>query len=190
MNERFEQWYPTNVMTGSFLDYARLTELTNELLVAEPLLTSPNIIIDDRNLFDSDLVELAQFKQQVVVPAFDQYLKNAHDMNLSDFVQFKFKSWISSNDLCSHNHAGSHFSAVFYLQSESSQGGALQIHDPRFNANRGYPSYKKLTSHFARKDFCANTGDFIIFPSFLYHAVGPFVGNLRIAMPVDLFLSK
>jgi len=190
MNEHVEQLYPTNIMTGSFLDYARLSELTNELLVTGPLVASPNTIMGDRDLFDSDLVELDQFKQQVVVPAFDQYLKMAHDMNLSEFSRYKFKSWISSNTLNLHNHAGSHFSGVFYIQSESSQGGALQLYDPRSNANRGYPQYDKLTSHFARKDFHANTGDFIIFPSFLYHTVGTFVGNLRIAMPVDLFLSK
>jgi hypothetical protein len=33
------------------------------------------------------------------------------------------------------------------------------------------------------------TGDVLVFPGYVYHAVNPFMSNLRIAVPVDLLLD-
>jgi hypothetical protein len=191
MNEEFKQLYPTNVMTGSFADYQQLPDIMNELLIKSPLLGASNKPIDMDNLFDNidALPELASFRDQVITPAFEKYLKHYHNLSLQDFRSYKFRSWISSNDVSYHNHTSSHFSAVFYVYvDDANSGGRLELYDPRGNASRGYPALDKLTKQFARTDFQPETGKFIIFPSFLYHQVGDYLGNLRISLPVDLFL--
>lgn len=190
MNEEFKQLYPTNVMTGSFANYEFLPDITNELLVNAPLLGASNAPIDNINLFDhlEDRPELVKFRDAVIEPAFAKYLSHYHDLNLDKFSSYKFRSWVSSNDVQYHNHTSSHFSAVFYIYVDASTGGRLEMYDPRGNASRGYPAVDKLTKQFSRTDYQPETGGFIIFPSFLYHQVGQYLGNLRISLPVDLFL--
>jgi hypothetical protein len=58
--------------------------------------------------------------------------------------------------------------------------------DPRANANRGYKDQFK--SMFSNETYLPKSGEYLIFPSYLYHHTISFTGNMRIAMPVDLFL--
>jgi hypothetical protein len=86
-----------------------------------------------------------------------------------------------------HNHSGSYLSAVFYLLcEENDKGGEIVLQDPRFNANRGYK--EEYNNWFNNEIMTPKTGQFIIFPSFLYHTVKTFYGKIRLAMPVDLIL--
>jgi hypothetical protein len=129
------------------------------------------------------LKELAEEK-------FGEYLEKVYDIDIHDY-HFKFKSWLTGNgggySMDTHNHAGSPFVAVFYIMAEhEDRGGEIVFSDPRTNANRGYtlefqPQFKP-TVHMPQ------TGDVVIFPGFLYHHVRRYDANLRIALPVDLFL--
>jgi hypothetical protein len=72
-------------------------------------------------------------------------------------------------------------------ENTQTQGGVVRFHDPRFNANRG------MLAPFASKhkdyEFLPKSGDFLIFPSYLYHSVSTFHGNLRLIVPVDMYKS-
>lgn len=86
----------------------------------------------------------------------------------------------------SHNHANSAVSFVFYFQAE--EGGDLILHDPRANANRGYRA--EFQEAFGLKDieWTPQSGDIIMFPSFLYHSVLKNRGtSTRIAVALDFY---
>jgi hypothetical protein len=86
-----------------------------------------------------------------------------------------------------HNHAGSPISSVFYLMNEEQQaGGELVLMDPRHNANRGYQ--EQFKPMFENQYYAPKSGEFTMFPGFVYHHTLPFKGKIRLAMPVDLFL--
>ena len=82
-----------------------------------------------------------------------------------------------------HQHQGSLLSGVFYVYCNS---GEIRFHDPRVNAQRGYPN--ELQRYFSPKTYKPKTGDLLLFPSFLQHEVS---NNLskepRVIMPFDVF---
>ena len=89
--------------------------------------------------------------------------------------------------MINHNHKGAHLSAVFYLfNSDPNKGGEIVFHDPRGNANRGYTGdyWKDFFSPLKLKVFSYK---FVVFPSFLYHQITTYTGNLRVGIAVDLF---
>jgi predicted 2-oxoglutarate/Fe(II)-dependent dioxygenase YbiX len=70
--------------------------------------------------------------------------------------------------------------------SDQYKGGELVLLDSRTNANRGYKEeFKKL---FENKTYLPTSGEYLMFPSHVYHHTIPFTGSMRLAMPVDLFL--
>jgi hypothetical protein len=82
-----------------------------------------------------------------------------------------------------HQHQGSLISGVFYVYCNS---GDLRLHDPRVNAQRGYPN--ELQSYFKPKVLQPKTGDLVLFPSFLQHEVSNNKSNEpRVIMPFDVF---
>tara|TARA_A200000159_G_C7285815_1_gene323528 strand:- start:642 stop:1196 length:555 start_codon:yes stop_codon:yes gene_type:complete len=82
-----------------------------------------------------------------------------------------------------HQHQGSLISGVFYVYCES---GLLTLHDPRLNAQRGYPN--ELQKYFEPKKIAPKTGDIILFPSFLQHEVAYNLSKQpRVIMPFDVF---
>lgn len=82
-----------------------------------------------------------------------------------------------------HQHQGSLLSGVFYVYCSA---GQLRLHDPRVNAQRGYPN--DLQHYFKPKVIQPNMGDIIIFPSFLQHEVSNNTSTEpRIIMPFDVF---
>jgi hypothetical protein len=134
--------------------------------------------------------EFVEFREQVVYPAFSDYMKNI-GFNIDEFSDARIRSWITGVRngymIPIHNHSGASFSAVFYLLCESmNEGGELVMMDPRTNANRGYKDQFKTM--FANETYLPRSGEFIIFPSYLYHHTIAYTGNMRIALPVDLFL--
>ena len=144
-----------------------------------------------QNVFEieSDLVD--KFKSDVVVPAFNSFLRNTVNKDISDWDSHRLHGWVVSygkdTSLDYHNHRGSQVSGVFYLMCEDdSAGGHITLTDPRQNANRGYdPSFLPW---FEPIKLIPKTGDIVLFPSFLYHSVSTYRSNIRIALPVDLFL--
>jgi hypothetical protein len=192
MTNEFKQLYPTNVLFGSFADYPRLTELVTELLTMNDLFqpVGTKYLLGEVNIFDQidQLPETRQFKAEIVETAFNSYLSNLYNKSLSDYSGYKLKAWMSGEQMSVHNHNNSHFSGVFYISTEDNMGGYIEFYDPRVNANRGYQN--ELLGEFTNTRITPKTGDFIVFPSYLYHAVLPFYGKLRLSMPVDLFLNR
>jgi len=66
------------------------------------------------------------------------------------------------------------------------KGGEIIFTDPRQNANRGYDNC--FQEWFKPLKITPTCGDIVVFPSYLYHYVTTYQSNIRIALPVDLFL--
>lgn len=130
------------------------------------------------------------FRDTIVIPSFINYL-NHIDIDSKEFPDFKIKSWLTGvyegYNIPIHNHSGATLSAVFYILCDNVlKGGELVLLDSRLNANRGYkPQFKKL---FENMIYSPNSGEYIIFPSHVYHQTIPFFGKIRMAIVVDLFL--
>jgi hypothetical protein len=145
------------------------------------------------NILDVDNEIIRKFKQEVVYPTFDTYLKETVGKGISEWAGHRMKGWVTSYphgmSLAYHNHRGSQVSAVFYLLCEErSLGGEIVFTDPRQNANRGYD--ESFLPWFEHLRITPKTGDIVVFPSFLYHYVATYQSNIRLAMPVDLFLHS
>ena len=134
---------------------------------------------------------IENFNQKVALPLFDNFLKDSLGKDISCWKDFKLKGWLTGTgknySSIPHNHKGASLSAVFYIFCEEiDRGGEIYFTDPRQNSNRGYDN--QFSSWFESLSFTPKSGDVVIFPSFLYHYVATYRGNIRIAMPVDLFL--
>ena len=188
MNEGFNNLWPTIVLKDTIDNKSLLDDITNYTLIKYGQDNKVSADIKSKNLFDDSYYD--NFKEHIVLPAFEKYLQTNVDISLKD-KKYSIRAWLTgygvSYSMPKHNHSGSHLSAVFYLLSEDTHlGGSLVINDPRFNANRGYtPDFKKW---FEKEMFLPKTGDILVFPSFAYHSVDTYYGKLRLAMPVDLIL--
>jgi hypothetical protein len=143
------------------------------------------------DILNDESIEVQNFKNNIVYPAFDNYLKSTLGKSISDWGAYKFKSWLikgsNSYNVNYHNHSGSQITSVFYiLVDELGSGGNVTFTDPRQNSNRGYDS--SFLPWFDPLTIIPKTGDYVIFPSFLYHFVSTYGGDIRIAIAVDLFL--
>ena len=144
------------------------------------------------NILDDDSEVIEKFNK-IIYNCFDTYLTKTIGRSISDWNNYSFKGWIAGQgkhySMAQHNHAGSQLSGVFYiLAEEQTSGGEIVFSDPRSNCNRGYDPYFKPM--FENHIHTPETGDFMIFPSFTYHYVNPFFSELRICVPVDLFLNR
>jgi len=164
-----------------------LSDLVNYLLTEYGDANKKSANVSGDNIFDDP--KLKEFRDEYVIPRFRQYCSSYLDLYERDY---DLRGWLTGYGtnyaMPKHNHSGSHISAVFYLFCEDNDGGDIILHDPRTNANRGYlPEFNKM---FEPLRFSPETGDFLIFPSFLYHNVETFNGKLRLALPVDLTIYK
>ncbi len=143
---------------------------------------------NDLNLFQekSDSIEIASLKKEAQFIILDSFGEIC-------FNQIKDqRAWYCGSGmnhyLNYHNHAGSALSMIFYFHVQN--GGDLVFHDPRMNANRGYsPDYREALQ---LKDlrWSPNSGDVVLFPSFLFHSVLPSRGmSNRIAIAIDFFFT-
>ncbi len=188
MNKGYNTLWPTNIFIGD-IENTILEKICQAIFEEVNLNDLPNNP-EKFNILEEGSTIFQQFTDEVIWPAFGNYLKN-YNINITDFPQRKLQGWItevySGYNMTVHNHNGSAFSAVFYLLCDSNgKGGELLLQDSRINANRGYKSQFK--SWFENKVYKPKSGEFIIFPSHVYHQTTPFSGSIRLAMPVDLFL--
>lgn len=142
------------------------------------------------NILDDDSVEITTFKNDVVYPTFNNFLQKTLCKSIDDWETNRLHGWITGSgkdySINFHNHRGAQLSAVFYLMCDEMQGGQISFTDPRMNANRGYD--EAFMPWFKHLQLSPKSGDVVVFPSFLYHFVSTYQGNIRIAIPVDLFL--
>ena len=191
MKEGLNHYWSTDILKDTIKDINLLNKTTEYLIAncSDANKQSDQSIV--LNLFDDK--NLDDFKNKIVLPSFNNYLNSSLNFDISS-CKYKLKAcitgWGTGYSMAKHNHSGSQISAVFYLMAEEkTSGGALIMQDPRFNANRGYEK-DRFKNWFSSLHFTPQTGDIIIFPSFVYHSVDIYYGKLRLAMPVDLFLYK
>jgi hypothetical protein len=188
MNKGFNQLWPTVTYLGE-IDHTIL-ESVCQTIFSEIDLEHPTGDFQKFDLLKDGSEIFQQFRDTVVWPAFENYLKHL-DINIEEFPNRKVRSWLTGvyngYAIPAHNHSGASVSAVFYLMcSDQYRGGELVLLDSRTNANRGYKEqFKKL---FENKTYLPTSGEYLIFPSHVYHHTIPFTGSMRLAMPVDLFL--
>ena len=144
------------------------------------------------SLLTIDDPAIKEFKKEVT-KIFSYYFNEVLGMDLKNY-RATYKAWAitarspSIYSMPSHNHASSPFESVFYLFAQDTDlGGELVINDPRANANRGYMI--DFQKPFAPIKFKPTSGDVVVFPGYAYHSINPFLSDLRVAVPVDLFLD-
>lgn len=179
--------WPTHVGFDTFEN----TDIATYILTNYDM-NNPQSAPSNESFFDDNSPVIDNFKKQVY-EKFNKYLKDTIGKEISDYKSYSMKGWITGYDynyqMTIHNHAGSQLSGVFYVLAEDQgAGGDIVFSDPRVNSNRGYddwfhPLFNRLTHK-------PKTGECIIFPSFTYHHVNPYYSNLRIAIPVDLYLHR
>lgn len=190
LKEGFNDLWPTKVFLGQINDKELLDNLIQEIFIIKNDIVGG--ISDTENIFSLNNKTIQKFKNEIVVPCFENYLQEVFNVSLKEYPDFTMRSWITGQSegygMPIHNHSTSPVSSVFYLMAEEvSSGGEIIFVDPRFNSNRGYDlNFKKA---FSNEGHVPKSGEFLIFPSFLYHWVSYYHSKLRIAMPVDIFMG-
>jgi hypothetical protein len=192
MKQGVNQLWPTSVLNDKITDTEFLNDLT-QTIFSNFDMSNPPSDFGGFDIFDLDSDVMHKFETEYVLPAFDRYMTEVFGTSLSNFPGSTTKAWITGYgkgyNMVSHNHSGAQLSAVFYILAEQQQsGGQIVFTDPRSNANRGY-NFDVLNKHFENQYVTPTTGDFLVFPSFLYHHVEPYYSNLRLCIPVDLYLK-
>lgn len=188
MNNGYNDLWPTIAYLGE-IDTGTL-ESVCQTIFSEIDLEHPVSDFQGFDILQDGSDVLQHFRNYVVWPAFAHYLKHI-GIDLQEFPDRRLRSWITGvykgYMIPAHNHSGASVSAVFYLLcEEQDKGGELILMDSRVNANRGYKDqFKPL---FENHTYLPRTGEFLLFPSHVYHHTVPFNGSMRLAMPVDLFL--
>lgn len=180
--------WSTPVLTDS-MDTSARDNFLNMLLTKYDISTPPSDF-GQVNILNDDCDEVNEFKQKVIYPAFNNFLQQTLGKQIEDWESHRLHGWITGSgkdySINFHNHRGAQISAVFYLMCQENLGGKITFTDPRMNSNRGYDeSFLQWFNHLTIEP---KSGDIVVFPSFLYHFVGTYQGNIRLAMPVDLFL--
>jgi len=151
---------------------------------------NPPTDLNKINILEDKAEEVQQFIDKVIKPKFEEFLTLSLGLSFKDWKAYRLNGWLTGSghkySMAHHNHAGSQVSAVFYLLCEDVAGGKIVFTDPRQNANRGYDT--KFSKWFSPLEITPKSGDIVVFPSYLYHFVETYQSNLRLALPVDLFL--
>jgi hypothetical protein len=182
--------WPTNVMLSKIEHEELLAEVCHDIFTDYNLNDMPSDFKKDYDILTDGSKALQEFKKLVVVPTFDRYLQATFGVKIEKFTKPVYRSWLarphSGYHIATHNHSGSSISGVFYLMcDEKGRGGELVLLDPRTNANRGY--IEDLRHVFDPVYYKPRSGESVLFPSYMYHQTTPFVGAMRLAMPVDFF---
>lgn len=190
MNLGVNKLWETVIYYKKFDDCDFRNCLTEDIMNNLDLYCKNSFEVQDGSIFNLDRPVIQKFKEELVLPTAYEYL-NIIDVDIRPY-KLTTKAWLTGQgvnyNLNYHNHKGASISAVFYPfigEKNNSSGGQIVFHDPRSNANRGYlNNFSKL---FEPKTFLPETGDIIVFPSFLYHHVNTYFSKLRIGIAVDYF---
>jgi hypothetical protein len=181
--------WPTQVYLGNIENKQALDNACQSIFVHENLFATTSGHFQDLDVLRDGSAEMQIFRDEIVWPAFSNYL-NELGIDILQYPDRHLKSWLTGSKqgymIPAHNHSGASVSAVFYLLCDEDRAGELILMDPRTNANRGYKD--EFKSLFENKIYSPKSAEYIMFPSYLYHHTVPFLGKLRLAIPVDLFL--
>ena len=179
--------WSTPIEHGKF----EVPELANFILQTYNMADPPSTM-DNYNILDNKAQPIQELRK-VALENFKKYSNRCFGVDIDRYSVVELKGWVTGHgeqyQMPLHNHAGAYFSAVYYaLAEEQDQGGQIHFMDPRSNANRGYDlNYQHPFKPFS---LTPETGDFVIFPSFVYHHVSQFFSRFRIAIPIDLYLYE
>lgn len=143
---------------------------------------------------ESNLEHIDRFKYQVVIPSFAHALDVMFKEDLLTY-DYQIIGWtVGSLEPTHHiprqlhSHPEAILSAVFYVYAPlNMDGGVLTCYDPRWNAERGYPSSMKHA--FEPMDIIPATGRSVVIPSYVHHAIQPYTGA-RVAIAADLIIVQ
>lgn len=181
--------WPTNLLVDRIDNKELIDDVLQNIFKTYDLNNNVTSDLNNSNILKNDMFK--KFKHEIVEPAFESWLKTILNKSITEFDDVFMKGWITGckngYNMVNHNHSGASLSAVFYLMVDENNSGNIFLFDPRTNANRGYKKeiWGKLFEPFVLKP---ESYTFAVFPSFLYHQVTPFNGNIRLAIPVDLYL--
>ena len=78
---------------------------------------------EDMNILEDGSQIMQRFRDEVVLPSFNSFLRNTINKELTDWAGFKAKGWLTGTgknySINYHNHRGAQLSAVFYLDRKS-----------------------------------------------------------------------
>jgi uncharacterized protein (TIGR02466 family) len=188
-----KQLFPTPVMIASFPpDIA--AQIKGDLV---PLILDKAKREETKNITniggwqsDTHIAEWGGAPVQMIVKAFlDLIEQNTMNLLNPDFAlntPWIVNGWANVNRKGHYNvphlHAGAYWSAIYYLQVDDNEGGELEISDPRgalpimAHPNLRY-SAKEFRSCGGHELHKPHSGQCILFPSWLTHAVRPYKGD-------------
>lgn len=191
MKEGLNYCWPTPILIGNINNKLILEKTTSYILSNFGGKISATGNLEDDNVLNDE--NISEFTKKIIYPAFNDYYEKEFKINLKS-KKYHFNGWVTGYgtnftriSMLPHNHSGAQLTSVFYLMSEeNNKGGRLFLNDPRTNANRGYKD--EYNDWFKNNSFSPKTGQYIIFPGFLYHTVENFSGKVRLALVVDFIL--
>jgi len=175
--------WPTPVFKTS-IDSERCEQLVSDLMLTQNISNPSGDTAS--NLIDNPLLaDIAKEK-------YSEFFDSVYGIDI-DSLKYEFNAWLTRTSggygMETHNHTGAQFVSVFYILSEeASEGGEIVLQDPRFNANRGF--HGVFMSDFKSMVHSPKTGDVLIFPGYVYHFVRQYTSQLRLAIPVDIFIKE
>jgi len=175
-------YWPTNILKDNIKDSIAVEQAFNYIVSNFTHDTMPSnhssINLCDTEYQNDDIKTITDFIRDQI----DNYIKLVWESD----IKYSLKVHATDHDRISvHNHSGSQLSGVFYLTVPQ---GKLVLYDPRYNANRGYPTSIR-DKEFKKIELEVQEGDIVIFPSFLWHeSTENTTGHPRIIMPVDAWM--
>lgn len=168
-------------------DQVDLGQVFNEALIAWHS-SGGNMLDQSPVVFGPETPQLTALKAHLDRLAL-AYLKQHWQVELPPEALYS-QAWLrythEDRDLDIHNHNGAHLTGVFYIEASD---GDLVLADPRHGAGRGYPTAITETQ-FSNFHYHPRSGEFVLFPSYVYHHALMSPTALRMAMPIDFFIRR
>lgn len=183
---RVQGLFPTPVSFFT-LDRNLTKEENNFFLNQETYRNSGNTTSNHRNVLDEVVSkDLRVFIEESIKEYFEFIVKPQYEVK--PYITQSWLNYTKEGEFHhSHQHPNSYISGVFYVQADREKD---KIH---FSRSR-YSQIKVMSSKYDEWNseswwFDVGTGDLLIFPSYLTHAVESVKGSTRISLSFNTFLK-